>query len=67
VSVAVSRGEIDAEMARALPAFGEVTRVQPLLKGHGLLSGLLYFKNTDQAAMLADYRQRVEPWLAAGA
>jgi hypothetical protein len=28
---------------------------------------MLYFKKTEQAEMLADYQQRVEPWLAAGA
>jgi aminoglycoside phosphotransferase (APT) family kinase protein len=35
--------------------------------GLELLSGMLYFKKTEQAEMLADYQQRVEPWLAAGA
>jgi hypothetical protein len=32
--------------------------------GLELLSGLLYWTRTDQPAMLADYRRRLDGWLA---
>jgi aminoglycoside phosphotransferase (APT) family kinase protein len=37
----VSRAEIDAELARALPSAGDLLRIEPLLKGHGHQSFVL--------------------------